>query len=92
LLRVCDAVQVCLFVAAADHSVLSKARARLGSEVFAEFFRQSVELCRQAVLWVEDVLPELEEMPDAVILDPSCVGCHSDVIAAILRLAPPKLG
>ena len=33
-----------------DHSVLSKARARLGSEVFEEFFRQSVELCRQAGL------------------------------------------
>jgi 23S rRNA (uracil1939-C5)-methyltransferase len=40
---------------------------------------------------VEDVLPELEEKPDAVILDPSRVGCHPDVIAAILRLAPPKL-
>ena len=33
-----------------DHSVLSKARARLGSEVFEEFFRQSIELCRQAGL------------------------------------------
>jgi transposase len=32
-----------------DHSVLSKARARLGSEVFEEFFRQSIELCRKAV-------------------------------------------
>ena len=33
-----------------DHSVLSKARARLGSGVFEEFFRQSIELCRQAGL------------------------------------------
>jgi transposase len=33
-----------------DHSVLSKARARLGSEVFEEFFRRSIELCRQAGL------------------------------------------
>jgi transposase len=33
-----------------DHSVLSKARARLGSEVFEEFFRQSIELCRDAGL------------------------------------------
>lgn len=37
-------------VATPDHSVLSKARARLGSEVFEEFFRQSIELCRQAGL------------------------------------------
>jgi transposase len=36
-----------------DHSVLSKARARLGSEVFEAFFRQSIELCRQAGLVAE---------------------------------------
>jgi transposase len=36
-----------------DHSVLSKARARLGSEVFEEFFRQSIELCRKAGLLAE---------------------------------------
>ena len=40
---------------------------------------------------VEDVLPGLDVHPDAVILDPSRVGCHPDVIAAILRMAPPKL-
>src|SRR5918996_4533577 len=33
-----------------DHSVLSKARARLGGEVFEEFFRRSIELCRDAGL------------------------------------------
>jgi transposase len=33
-----------------DHSVLSKARARFGREVFEEFFRKSIELCRQAGL------------------------------------------
>jgi transposase len=37
-------------VATPDHSVLSKARARLSSGVFEEFFRQSIELCRQAGL------------------------------------------
>src|SRR3990172_1317899 len=36
-----------------DHSVLSKARARFGSEVFEEFFRQSIELCRKAGLLEE---------------------------------------
>jgi 23S rRNA (uracil1939-C5)-methyltransferase len=40
---------------------------------------------------VEDVLPGLEDRPDAVILDPSRLGCHPDVIAAIVRLAPRKL-
>ena len=36
-----------------DHSVLSKARARFGPGVFEEFFRQSIELCRQAGLLAE---------------------------------------
>lgn len=36
-----------------DRSVLSKARARFGSLVFEEFFRQSIELCRQAGLMEE---------------------------------------
>jgi len=36
-----------------DHSVLSKARARLGPEVFEEFFHRSIDLCRQAGLLTE---------------------------------------
>ena len=40
-------------VSTPDHSVRSKARTRLGSEVFEEFFRQSIELCRQAGLLEE---------------------------------------
>jgi transposase len=36
-----------------NHSVLSKARARFGPEVFEEFFRQSIELCRKAGLLSE---------------------------------------
>ncbi|HEX5370314.1 MAG TPA: class I SAM-dependent RNA methyltransferase [Dehalococcoidia bacterium] len=40
---------------------------------------------------VEHVLPGLEERPDAIILDPSRLGCHPDVLDAILRLQAPKL-
>lgn len=40
---------------------------------------------------VEDVLPDLDVRPDAVILDPSRVGCHPNVIAAVLRMEAPKL-
>jgi transposase len=36
-----------------DHSVLSKARARFGSEVFESFFRRSIDLCREAGLLEE---------------------------------------
>jgi transposase len=36
-----------------NHSVLSKARARFGPEVFEQFFRQSIELCRKAGLLEE---------------------------------------
>jgi len=36
-----------------DHSVLSKARARFGPEVFESFFRRSIDLCREAGLLEE---------------------------------------
>jgi len=36
-----------------DHSVLSKARARFGMEVFEKFFQRSIEMCRQAGLLSE---------------------------------------
>ena len=36
-----------------DHSVLSKARARFGMEVFEHFFKYSIELCQKAGLLAE---------------------------------------
>ena len=40
---------------------------------------------------VEHVLPELKDHPDALILDPPRQGCHPGALAAVLRLAPPRL-
>ena len=36
-----------------DHSVLSKARARFGMEIFEQFFQYSIEMCREAGLLSE---------------------------------------
>lgn len=65
-----------------DHSVLSKARARLGSEVFEEFFRRSIELCRQAGL--------VEEGP--VYVDSTLIRAGASVDSLIRRedmIQPP---
>jgi transposase len=40
-------------VSTPNHSVLSKARSRFGPEVFEEFFRKSIDLCREAGLLKE---------------------------------------
>jgi 23S rRNA (uracil1939-C5)-methyltransferase len=40
---------------------------------------------------VEDVLPELEDRPDALILDPPRQGCHRAVLDAILAFGPSRL-
>jgi len=37
---------------------------------------------------VEDVLPELEERPDAIVLDPPRPGCAPPVMRAILEFQP----
>jgi transposase len=66
-----------------DHSVLSKARARLGSGVFEAFFRQSIELCRQAGL--------MEEGP--VYVDSTLIraGASMDSLRRRDELAQPPL-
>lgn len=40
---------------------------------------------------VEDILPSLEVVPDAVILDPSRTGCQPTVLETLLELAPPRI-
>ena len=39
----------------------------------------------------EEALDDLEERPDAVILDPPRAGCHSDVLEALVRRAPARV-
>ena len=59
-----------------DHSVLSKARARFGPEVFEGFFRRSIDLCREAGL--------LEEGP--VYVDSTLIQAS----AAVDSMVPPR--
>jgi transposase len=65
-----------------DHSVLSKARARFGPEVFESFFRRSIDLCRDAGL--------LEEGP--VYVDSTLIQASAAVDLMVPhdeRLQPP---
>jgi transposase len=65
-----------------DHSVLSKARARFGPEVFESFFRRSIDLCREAGL--------LEEGP--VYVDSTLIQASAAVDLMVPRderLQPP---
>jgi 23S rRNA (uracil1939-C5)-methyltransferase len=39
----------------------------------------------------EAVLPQLEQRPDAVVLDPARVGCHPDVLQALLSQRPRRV-
>jgi transposase len=66
-----------------DHSVLSKARARFGSEVFESFFRSSIDLCREAGL--------LEEGP--VYVDSTLIQASAAVDSLVRRdeLVQPPL-
>ena len=40
---------------------------------------------------VEDILPGLDVIPDAVVLDPSRTGCQPSVLETLLELAPPRI-
>jgi transposase len=65
-----------------NHSVLSKARARFGPEVFETFFQRSIELCREAGL--------LEEGP--VYVDSTLLRAAASVDSLVYkqeRLQPP---
>ena len=66
-----------------DHSVLSKARARFGPEVFESFFRSSIDLCRAAGL--------LEEGP--VYVDSTLIQASAAVDSLVRRdeLVQPPL-
>src|SRR5205814_7097097 len=39
----------------------------------------------------ETALPSLDSRPAGVVLDPARVGCHPDVLQALLTLRPPRL-
>jgi 23S rRNA (uracil1939-C5)-methyltransferase len=39
----------------------------------------------------EEVLPQIEEVPDAAILDPPRLGCHRRALAALLKLSPRRI-
>jgi IS5 family transposase len=58
-----------------DHSVLSKARARFSPQVFEDFFRRSIDLCREAGL--------LEEGP--VYVDSTLIQASAAVDSMVAR-------
>lgn len=57
----------------------------------AEYNAREVSNMRWIQAKTELALPSLEVRPDAVVLDPARVGCHPDVLRALLDLRPPRI-
>jgi 23S rRNA (uracil1939-C5)-methyltransferase len=57
----------------------------------AEFNAREVPNVRFIEGRTEGALPELEQRPDAVVLDPARVGCHPDVLRALLDSRPRRV-
>ncbi len=50
-----------------------------------------IENCRFLQGDIRQVLPELEQTPDVVVIDPPRVGMHKDVVAQVLTLRPDTI-
>lgn len=50
-----------------------------------------IENCRFLQGDIRQVLPELEQTPDVVVIDPPRVGMHKDVVARVLTLRPDTI-
>ena len=57
----------------------------------AEYNGRDVSNVRFVQGKAEDVLPALAERPDVVVLDPARVGCHPDVLRALLDARPLRI-
>jgi 23S rRNA (uracil1939-C5)-methyltransferase len=53
--------------------------------------RDDVENVRFIKAKTEAALPALQSRPSAVVLDPARLGCHPDVLKALLDLKPPRV-
>ncbi|MFN2356433.1 MAG: 23S rRNA (uracil(1939)-C(5))-methyltransferase RlmD, partial [Desulfotignum sp.] len=53
--------------------------------------RNHIENCRFLHGDIRQVLPELNQTPDVVVIDPPRVGMHKDVVAQVLALRPETI-
>ncbi len=53
--------------------------------------RNHIENCRFLQGDIRQVLPELNQTPDVVVIDPPRVGMHKDVVAQVLTLRPETI-
>jgi 23S rRNA (uracil1939-C5)-methyltransferase len=57
----------------------------------AEFNARDLPNVRFVQAKTEAALPELDQRPDAVVLDPARAGCHPDVLRALLDSKPRRV-